>query len=310
MKCDEPENCQAASCRMFCPSGFARDPKSGCSICRCRDPCDGIECPNGQSCQQVEVKCANEPCPPVPTCKKARSFETYCPAGLPLAIEDSIRPFLCGADPGKPNCPPLYECMVEPGNDYGVCCPNSIKFQKPGVCPSPDEVNYSESTGYMCGTPCSQDLECKHMEKCCFTKGCKYSCQQPFNVTNCHQARALSEVLQISEREGRGYVPDCNGPGGMFNPRQCSRNGLVCWCVDPRSGHKIKSSMGAANAVDCEGWENMVARSIGRSLTDDTCDTNICAAVCEYGFKVSLESISNIGFKNFFLSISLHKKII
>ncbi|XP_030369392.1 uncharacterized protein LOC115620335 [Scaptodrosophila lebanonensis] len=283
--CEEPKHCTASACRMFCPSGFARDAETGCSVCRCRDPCDGLECPRGQSCQLQDVNCKSEPCPPIPTCKKARSLANYCPAGLPLAIDDSVRPFLCGLEAGKPQCPPLYQCMIESGNDYGVCCPSALTFQKPGLCPAPDKAEYSERTGYMCGTPCSHDLECRNMEKCCHTKGCQFNCQQPSNVTGCHQARALADVLSINEREGRGYVPECNGPGGQFSPRQCSRNGLVCWCVDPRTGHKIKETMGAANNVNCDGWENMISRSYARSFHTEQCDTNICAAVCEYGFK-------------------------
>uniref|UniRef100_W8AHA0 Papilin n=2 Tax=Ceratitis capitata TaxID=7213 RepID=W8AHA0_CERCA len=285
VRCAEPAHCPASACRMFCPAGFARDPETGCSICRCRDPCEGVACPNGQTCQPQEVKCKIEPCPPVPTCKKARSMSTYCPAGTPLAIEGSIRPFLCGNESGKPQCPPLYQCMVEAGNEYGVCCPSTVKFSKPGICPAQDKVEYSPSTGYMCGSPCNSDLECGNMEKCCFTKGCQFNCQQPFNVTTCHQARALSDILAVNEREGRGYQPDCNGPGGLFTPRQCSRNGLVCWCVDPRTGHKIQGTMGPANEVNCDGWENMISHSLARSFNMEKCDTNICAAVCEYGFK-------------------------
>lgn len=288
--CKEPEHCNASACRMFCPSGFARDAETGCTVCRCRDPCDGLDCPNGQTCQLQEVQCKSEPCPPLPTCKKSRSLANYCPAGLPLAIEGSSRPFLCGLDAGKPQCPPLYQCAVESGNDYGVCCPSTLSFHKPGICPAPEQAQYTQRTGYMCGSPCSHDLECRNLEKCCFTKGCQFNCQQPSNVTGCHQAKALADLLAINEREGRGYVPDCNGPGGQYAPRQCSRNGLVCWCVDPRTGHKIKESMGAANQVNCEGWENMISRSYARSFQMEQCDTNICAAVCEYGFKVGAQA--------------------
>lgn len=286
VRCAEPENCSISNCRMFCESGFDRDARSGCSVCKCRNPCDGLECPNGEVCQIQEVKCKNEPCPPIPTCKKGRSIENYCPAGLPLSIEGSVRPFLCGLEPGKPDCPPMYKCMVESGNDYGVCCPNqSLQLKKPGSCPADDSSPFTEKTGYMCGTPCTHDLECKQMEKCCYTKGCKMSCQQPVNVTNCHQLKVLSDLLTVNEREGRGYVPDCSGPGGMFSPKQCSRNGLVCWCVDPRTGNKLKGTMGAAAKVNCDGWENIISRSFGRSFSSNDCDYNICAAVCEYGFK-------------------------
>ncbi|XP_058812008.1 uncharacterized protein LOC131676744 [Topomyia yanbarensis] len=279
--------CQASSCRMFCPAGFARDHTSGCPICKCRDPCDGVQCPRGQQCEPQEVACKNEPCPPVPTCRKARSLADLCPAGQPLAISGTARPFLCGNDPGKPSCPPLYRCLVQSGNDYGVCCPASLQFEKPGTCPKPEEIMSTDSTGFLCGTPCGHDLECPQMQKCCTSNGCGRNCQQPHNVTVCHQARMLSELLSVNEREGRGYVPQCDGPGGGFSTRQCSRNGLVCWCVDPKNGNKIKGTMGAAQMVNCDGIENMIGRSGGRSVdgSQGLCDHNICAAVCEYGFK-------------------------
>lgn len=284
-----PENeCSASSCRMFCPAGFARDSKNGCPICKCRDPCDGVKCPRGQSCEAQEVQCVSEPCPPVPTCRKARSFTELCPAGQPLSITGTVRPFLCGNDPGKPACPPLYRCLVQSGNDYGVCCPASLQYQKPGTCPNPENVESTYNTGVLCGTPCGHDLECPQLQKCCQTNGCGTNCQHPTNVTICHQAKMLSEILSVNEREGRGYIPQCEGPGGSFSSRQCSRNGLVCWCVDPLSGNKLKGTMGAADTVNCEAVDNVIAKSRGRSADASTmCDQNICAAVCEYGFKVN-----------------------
>lgn len=289
---DEPSSsCPASSCRMYCPAGFTRDARSGCHICQCRDPCEGITCPGGLACQPQDVKCSKEPCPPVPTCKKPRTLNDLCPAGQPLTITDTIRPFLCGNDAGKPMCPPLYKCLVQSGNDYGVCCPTSISFTKPGDCPKPDDVMVSESAGVMCGTPCINDLECPQMQKCCQNTGCGGNCKQPYNVTTCHQARMLSEILSVNEREGRGYIPQCEGPSGGFSSKQCSRNGLVCWCVDTFTGHKLPGTMGAATMVNCDGLENIIGgtgtgRSQGRSVDmTQKCDKNICAAVCEYGFK-------------------------
>lgn len=290
VKCDNADlSCGASSCRMYCPAGFARDARSGCPVCQCRDPCEGVECPGGLACQPQEVQCADEPCPPIPTCKKARSLSDLCPAGLPLTIADTMRPFLCGHEPGKPSCPPLYKCLVQSGNDYGVCCPASVTFQKPGDCPRNDDVQSSVTTGVLCGTPCSNDLECPQMDKCCQSKGCGGNCRQPFNVTMCHQARMLSQILSVTEREGRGYVPQCDDFSGTFANRQCSRNGLVCWCVDRMTGNKIKGSMGAASMVNCDG---VVAKPTGRSqsrsvdATSLKCDQNICASICEYGFKI------------------------
>lgn len=287
VNCTAPMNsCPAASCRMFCSAGFARDLSSGCSICKCRDPCNGIQCPNGQACEAIEVTCSNEPCPPVPTCRKARSITELCPAGSPLSIAGTPRPFLCGNDPGKPSCPPLYKCLVQSSNDYGVCCPASLKFEKPGTCPRSDEVFSSPSTGMMCGSPCGHDLECSSMQKCCVSNACGRACQQPQDVTLCHQAKLVSEILSVNEREGRGYVPQCDGKNGMFVTKQCSNNGLVCWCVDPSNGNKIKGTMAAAKSVQCDNIENLLARSGARSIDGlNQCDQNICAAICQYGFK-------------------------
>lgn len=254
-------DCPASSCRMYCPSGFARDARSGCSICQCRDPCEGVKCPGTLSCQPQEVRCVSEPCPPVPTCKRARSLEEFCPVGQPLSIQDTKRPFLCGTDPGKPNCPPLFKCLVQSGHDYGVCCPASLKIQKAGQCPSVDTQDVSPQAGVMCGSPCGHDLECSQMQKCCHTTGCGMNCRQPSNVTKCHMAREVNERLSVNEREGRGYIPQCDEnsvEGPSFMRRQCSRNGLVCWCVNPMTGVKQGGTMGAAKFVECEGVDNAI----------------------------------------------------
>lgn len=102
VNCSTPKtvDCPAASCRMFCSSGFSRNATTGCPMCKCFDPCSDVKCPNGHECEPIEIKCKNDPCPPIPTCRKARSLKDFCPAGSPLAITGTIRPFLCGNDPG------------------------------------------------------------------------------------------------------------------------------------------------------------------------------------------------------------------
>lgn len=111
-----------------------------------------------------------------------------------------------------------------PGNDYGVCCPASLELRKAGTCPAPTTSDPD------CGAPCAHDLECPSMQKCCDGGECGKHCILPQNVTMCNQQKMLAELLVISEKEGRGYVPQCT-KDGSFESRQCSRNGLVCWLV-------------------------------------------------------------------------------
>lgn len=66
--------------------------------------------------------------------------------------------------------------MVLTGNDYGVCCPASLKIQKSGSCPAADNITE-------CGLPCTHDLECPSIQKCCNGDKCGSTCVHPKNVT-------------------------------------------------------------------------------------------------------------------------------
>ncbi|XP_037073355.1 uncharacterized protein LOC119094399 [Pollicipes pollicipes] len=266
------DDCASVNCRMLCPYSFKLDER-GCPLCQCWDPCQDVQCPGQLSCQLEEMPCANEPCPPVPTCKQPRSLETLCLAGRPLTFAEGNRPFLCGTDSGKPQCPPLHECNVPSGADYGVCCPSMEKaLAPPARCPAPP-LGERE----VCGVPCQFDFQCSRYDACCRSHECGTHCVPTTNKTKCEQKRQLAELMMINEKQGRGYVPQCT-EDGSFERRQCSRNGLVCWCVDP-DGTNVRGTMGPADGVVCHPSDvNRI--SSGRSLG---CATLRCAEVCQYG---------------------------
>ncbi|XP_034238725.1 uncharacterized protein LOC117643760 [Thrips palmi] len=292
------EACSGHTCRMLCAYGFATDEK-GCPLCRCYDPCSEIKCSGSLTCQLEEAaSCSRPPCLPVPTCKKGRSLDNVCPAGAPLTMPGSgvpPRPFLCGLSPGQPRCPPLFECSVQPGNDYGVCCPGAARLDKPGACPARGEALWSDPAEDACGPGCRGDQDCPGPLKCCDSAECGGSaCTPPANLTECRQLRQLAVQLSVSEREGRGYVPQCDPVTGAFRPRQCSRNGRVCWCVD-RAGNKRPNSMATSASVHClphalEEARAATGRAIGGSPPEQRCTTSgRCAQVCELGFRVGAD---------------------
>lgn len=75
-----------------------------------------------------------------------------------------------------------------------------------------------------------------------------------FGFLVCLQQKMLTELLIVNEKEGKGYVPQCSPESGQFEPRQCSRNGLVCWCVNS-NGDKLPGTMGSGDKVQCSKVE-------------------------------------------------------
>ena len=41
-------SCPGLLCRLGCDYGFAIDEETNCPLCECRNPCDVIQCPDGQ----------------------------------------------------------------------------------------------------------------------------------------------------------------------------------------------------------------------------------------------------------------------
>ncbi|XP_071535769.1 uncharacterized protein [Panulirus ornatus] len=287
VNCTAPRPCAGYQCRMLCPYEFELDAE-GCPLCQCRDPCRHVACPGGTACALEEAPCDQQPCPPLPTCKQPRSLSNLCPMGDPLLVDESQkRPFLCGTEPGRPQCPTIYKCHVSPGQDYGVCCAAVDQLQKPGQCPLEGGSSLvgvgGEEEEMRCGASCVHDFQCPSTQKCCISDICGQHCVLPANTTACLQQRMIAELLVVAEREGKGYVPQCEEQGGQYSARQCSRNGLICWCVDPE-GNKLPRTLGAAHEVNCHDLPAVAQAR--RSCQGDL----LCSSTCEYGYKIGADS--------------------
>ncbi|GAB6024412.1 hypothetical protein CHUAL_009577 [Chamberlinius hualienensis] len=274
INCSAPRPCAGHLCRMLCPFEFELD-SDGCPMCRCRDPCRGVRCPRGTQCQLEEVTCNQQPCPPVPTCKQPRSLDDVCPVGKALTVSDTEKVFLCGKDSTKPQCPMYFTCEIKHAMDYGVCCPSTEYLTKPGTCPKASK-NCTKLTN------CNNDMECEGLQKCCEFDGCGQVCVPMAENTRCLQQKILSELLSVREKSGQGYIPQCTA-NGNFVAKQCSRNGLVCWCVDI-NGLKLPRSMGSADQVNCPQHELMESKD---------CQYVICDSQCQYGFKEDEDGCPN-----------------
>ena len=76
-----------------------------------------------------------------------------------------------------------------------------------------------------------------------------------FSSVACLHQRMIAELLLEKQDPGKGYIPQCTSEG-EFEKKQCSRNGLVCWCVDA-SGRKMPTSFGRAADVQCNNVEEL-----------------------------------------------------
>uniref|UniRef100_A0A8C4TX30 WAP domain-containing protein n=1 Tax=Falco tinnunculus TaxID=100819 RepID=A0A8C4TX30_FALTI len=111
-------------------------------------------------------------------------------------------------------------CLVECGSDSecrgsGKCCsmgchvhctqPVPGKGTKPGVCPKRRVLH----TFAPCNSSCSDDTDCPHREKCCFT-GCGRGCLPPDKrITDAWLAAAQSPLSHLTHSSTCSPVPSC-----------------------------------------------------------------------------------------------------
>ncbi|KAK4885141.1 hypothetical protein RN001_001412 [Aquatica leii] len=100
-------DCPSLKCRY----GFEED-CNNCPICKCREPCQNVICPQYYYCIVETIFCVIAPCPPpLPVC------EHYCKEGN-LLIDNYGFPVTCSSQ----QCPKHYTCTIVPAAKKSYCC--------------------------------------------------------------------------------------------------------------------------------------------------------------------------------------------
>ncbi|KAI0222387.1 Papilin [Lamellibrachia satsuma] len=82
----EPHRCEPVRCKMFCPFGWAKD-ESGCEICQCVNPCEGVRCSDSEHCLPERRQCVKSPCPVVGKCYAKRpDLASRCSLALEVGL--------------------------------------------------------------------------------------------------------------------------------------------------------------------------------------------------------------------------------
>ncbi|PIC34118.1 hypothetical protein B9Z55_013866 [Caenorhabditis nigoni] len=162
--CDNPRPCPTRVCAVNCPYGFKSD-NEGCPICDCISPCEYMNCPAGNVCRMMPVKCSSKECRPVAKC-----IPNMCGSGEPLALENYLLATCSLSSP----CPAGFHCKSSGYADVSFCCSTPELAQKSLRCPV-IPVMIASVDGSSCVVGCRHHYDCTH-SSCCFN-GCGTSCQ-------------------------------------------------------------------------------------------------------------------------------------
>lgn len=232
--------CPGMLCRLGCDYGFVIDEKTGCSLCECRDPCNGTKCPNGQACQMLATTCDDPPfCPALPYCadvKRTAVEPPQCPTGEAYVNPLTDQVLSCNPRSRALTCPDGFSCQSDEDSAEGVCCPVEHAV-KAGQCPFLVPVSVDS-----CDNECASDEDCDGSLKCC-SNGCGTQCVEPLMKTACQH---MQLIMKYKARESgvpanRMFIPKCRADDGSYEPIQCDPVTRACWCVG-RDGAEIQGT--------------------------------------------------------------------
>lgn len=230
--------CADLRCDQACPHGHQLDGR-GCPTCRCRDPCQELQCRGeGEACRMVRVQCADPPCHAVPMCLPRR--ENPCLSGQPLEQPGPAKGlFLCG--PSGDSCPASHKCELSPLGEYAVCCPKprDVCFEpvQKGMCePGVERWHFNPERNAcqrlqpgQCGAAHNAFPDKEMCDRVCPV------------LSQCERLREKNQKAADKYKKWT-FIPRCSAETGAWLPLQCLTQVGVCWCVAP-DGQPIKGTL-------------------------------------------------------------------
>ncbi|KAI6180854.1 hypothetical protein M3Y98_00765900 [Aphelenchoides besseyi] len=231
---------------LTCPFGLDLD-RNGCpktSQCRCRNPCDFVDCPADEICLLRSRDCAEEVCLPVPICERNPCDRNERPAQEARGFSQ----FACLLNSTRP-CPGGYQCTGFDERQIGICCPlssapthsddhnrissslgRSSTFTRQVVCPH-GEIYTRDREPVICSAlgpnTCPSTHYCvtnsdERNGNCCPTK--RFVCNLEQDIGNCNQP----QTRFYYDSESQACLPfvfaGCNGTLNNFETETaCSK---------------------------------------------------------------------------------------
>uniref|UniRef100_A0A915CGH6 BPTI/Kunitz inhibitor domain-containing protein n=2 Tax=Parascaris univalens TaxID=6257 RepID=A0A915CGH6_PARUN len=179
----------------ICPFGLETD-SEGCSrtaICRCRNPCDSVTCPDGSICLLRPRECSDRLCIPTPSCERNPCSNEQRPA-----VETRTFTLFTCVENRTQICPNGFYCTGYDETNQGICCPgreayiSSVASFDEASCTHGDPFsNSADGSPLRCSVgsnacPSTHYCVVKPTETtgiCCVTK--RYVCNLPMDSGPC-----------------------------------------------------------------------------------------------------------------------------
>ncbi|XP_064363961.1 thyroglobulin [Dromaius novaehollandiae] len=129
-----------------------------------------------------------------------------------------------------------------------------------------------------------------------FQRGSKDSDSSPECPSFCNMLKSKTSLRET----GKGYIPQCEGDGGIFSPTQCSQDQESCWCVfdngEEVPGTRVSGGRPACESPQCAlpfGASSILNGAVFcENVSGQTSSVQQCRLVCRQGFRSAHSSTS------------------